>query len=341
MTHNDAAPSRKAPAKARRSRLFAPFILAAILAGGWCYGWFWLRGQAEQRMDAQAAELRSRGYDLSWSARTFSGFPFRMNIQMADVRVAEPTGWALRLPQLKGEAAVYDLTHWVLVAPNGAVLTRPEAGDVTIAGEALRASISHVTEYPPRISIEGAKLTFVPAPNAKPFTLVSADRMQLHVRGGGPDDQGAVFFKADGAKTAFPGLLGRIAQDKTASMILETRLSHVSSLRGRNWSAAVKRWSEAGGQITVQQSQILAGDAEGKAKSGVLGVDSDGRVTGLLSVAIKERADLSQPIRTPEQALAAAAQAMGQEPIIEADLRFDSGRTYLGAIDTGPAPTVY
>ena len=73
----------------------------------------------------------------------------------------------------------------------------------------------------------------------------------------------------------------------------------------------------------------------------MLGVDSDGRVTGLLSVAIKERADLSQPIRTPEQALAAAAQAMGQEPIIEADLRFDSGRTYLGAIDTGPAPTVY
>ena len=56
------------------------------------------------------------------------------------------------------------------------------------------------------------------------------------------DDQGAVFFKADGAKTAFPGLLGRIAQDKTASMILETRLSHVSYLRGRNWAAAVKRW---------------------------------------------------------------------------------------------------
>ncbi|OYX01742.1 MAG: hypothetical protein B7Z12_13485, partial [Caulobacter vibrioides] len=211
----------------------------------------------------------------------------------------------------------------------------------TIAGDALRASISHVTEYPPRISIEGAKLTFVPAPNAKPFTLVSADRMQLHVRGSGPDDQGAMFFKADGAKTAFPGLLGRIAQDKTASMILETHLTHVSQLRGRNWQAAVKRWSEAGGQITVQQSQILAGDAEGKAKSGVLGVDAEGRVTGLLSVAIKERADLSQPIRTPEQALAVAAQAMGQEPIIEADLRFQDGRSYLGAIDTGPAPTVY
>lgn len=336
MTHNDARPSRKA----RRSRLFTPFILAAIIAGGWSYGWFWLRGQAEQRMDAQAADLKSRGYDLSWSARAFHGFPFRMDVDLTDARVAEPTGWAVRAPVLKGEAEIFDLTHWVMVADQGVVLTRPEAGDVAIQGQALRASISHVTEYPPRISVEGAKLTFTPAPGTKPFQLVSAERMQLHTRAG-PDDQGAIFFKADGAKTAFTGLLGRIAQDKTASMILETRLSHVSALRGRNWEAAVRRWSEAGGQITVQQSQLLAGDAEGKAKTGVLSVDADGAVTGLLSVAIRERVDLSRPIRTPEQAVAAVAQAAGQEPVIEADLKFQRGRTYLGANDTGPAPKVY
>lgn len=336
MTHNDDRPSRKA----RRSRLFTPFIIAAVIAGGWSYGWFWLRGQAEQRMDAQAQDLKSRGYDLSWSARTFHGFPFRMNVDLADARVAEPTGWAVRAPMLKGEAEIFDLTHWVLVAPQGVVMTRPEAGDVTITGQALRASISHVTEYPPRVSVEGAKLAFAPAPGAKPFQLVSADKMQLHLMAG-PEDQGAIFFKADGAKTEFTGLLGRLAQDKTASLLLETRLSHVSYLRGRNWEAAVRRWSEAGGQISVQQSQLLAGDAEGKAKSGVLSVDNQGRVTGALNVAIKERADLSQPIRTPEQAVAAAAQAMGAEPVIEADLKFDNGRTYLGVIDTGPAPTVY
>ncbi|WP_297506616.1 DUF2125 domain-containing protein [uncultured Caulobacter sp.] len=340
MTHNDAAPSRKAPAKARRSRLFAPFILAALVAGGWSYGWFWLRGQAEQRMDAAAADLKSRGYDLAWSARTFHGFPFRMNVDLTDARIAEPTGWALRVPTLKGEAEIFDLTHWVLVAPEGVILTRPENGDVVIRGEAIRASISHLGEYPPRISVEGAKLNFVPAPGAARFQLVSTEHVQLHLRAG-PDDQGAIFFKADGARTAFTGLLGRIAQDKQASLLLETRLSHVSALRGRNWAAAVQRWSQAGGQITVQQSQILAGDAEGKAKSGVLSVDADGRVTGALSVAIKERADPSRPPETPEQAVAAAAQAIGAEPVIEADLKFRDGRTLLGVLDTGPAPKVY
>ena len=64
-------------------------------------------------------------------------------------------------------------------------------------------------------------------------------------------------------------------------------------------------------------------------------------MTGALEVAIKERVDLTQPIRSPQQALAAAAQAVGQEPVIEASLSFRNGRSFLGMIDTGPAPTVY
>jgi hypothetical protein len=129
----------------------------------------------------------------------------------------------------------------VLVAPQGVVLTRPEAGDVTITGEALRASISHVDRISAPHLDRGRQADLPPRPNAKPFQLVSADAMQLHLRAG-PDDQGAIFFKADGAKTVFTGLLGRIAQDKTASMILETRLSHVSYLR----AATGRRRSSAG-----------------------------------------------------------------------------------------------
>ncbi|WP_168076899.1 DUF2125 domain-containing protein [Caulobacter sp. SSI4214] len=340
MTHNDAAPSRKAPQKAHRGRLFAPFILAALVAGGWSYGWFWLRGQAEQRMDAASASFKARGYDLSWRERTFTGFPFRMDVSLADARVAEPSGWALRAPELKGEAEVYDLSHWVMVAPQGVVLTRPEAGDVTITGQALRASVSHPGERPPRISVEGANLTFAPAPNAKPFPLLSAANMQLHLRAG-PDDQGAILFKADGARADFVGLLGRIVQDKQASMVLDARLTKVSALRGHSWADAVRAWTTAGGAMTLQDSQVLAGDAEMKGKTGALTVDADGRLQGALDVSIKERPDLSKPLKTREQMLAAAAEAMGQEPVIQASLKFGEGRTRLGVIDTGPSPRIF
>jgi hypothetical protein len=32
---------------------------------------------------------------------------------------------------------------------------------------------------------------------------------------------------------------------------------------------------------------------------------------------------------------------MGREPVIEASLHFRDGRSFLGVLDTGPAPTVY
>jgi hypothetical protein len=45
-------------------------------------------------MDATALSLKSRGYDLSWETRTFSGYPFRMDVNLINARVAEPSGWA-------------------------------------------------------------------------------------------------------------------------------------------------------------------------------------------------------------------------------------------------------
>jgi len=336
MTHSDATP----PRKARRRGLWTPFVLALVFATAWCIGWFWLRGQAQERMDATAVAMKARGYDLSWSARTFSGFPFRLDVSLADARVAEPSGWALRLPELKGEAMIYGLDHWVVTAPRGAVLTRPGDGDVTIAAEALRASLAGFDQPLPRISVEGAGLVFTTAQGIKPFELRDARALQMHLRPG-PDDQGAILFRAEGARANFTGLLGRIAQANTADMILDARLSHVSALRGDNWTDAVRDWSRAGGAITMQNARITAGEAEGVAKSGALTVDADGRLQGTLEVTLKERRPADAPIRTPEQALAAAAQALGHEPVIKADLLFQQGRTRLGSFDTGPSPRVY
>jgi len=335
MTHTDAAP----PRKARRRGLFAPFIIALIFVAAWCAGWFWLRIQAEQRMDAASASLKSRGYDLSWSARSFSGFPFRLNVTLADARVAEPSGWALRIPELKAEAMIYGLDHWVAVAPRGVLLTRPTGGDVAIAGTALRASLAGLKDHPPRVSIEGAGLVFSTAPDAAPFPLRSAQAMELHLRPG-PDDQAAILFKAGSARVNFTGLLGRIAQENSADMTLDARLSRASILRGDNWADAVRDWSAAGGAITMENARITAGEAEGTAKSGALTVDADGRLQGKLEVALKERVD-PKAARTPEQMLAAAAQALGREPVIEASLILQDGRTRLGTIDTGPSPRVY
>lgn len=336
MTHNDAAQSRKP----RRGGLLAPFVILAIVAVGWSIGWLWLRNQAEQRMDATALSLKSRGYDLSWETRTFSGYPFRLDVTLINARVAEPSGWALRAPELNGEANAYSIGHWVVVAPQGVIMTRPINGDVTITGQALRASFAGFDQYPPRISVEGANLVFTPAADAAPFPLLSAAGLQLHVRPG-PDDQGAIFFEAKGAKARFTGLMGRVAADRTADLIWDSKITKVSALHGTSWADAVADWSDAGGALTVQQGKLNAGEALLDAKSGALTVDDDGRLRGALDVTVREVPTPGQALKSPEAAAAAIAQALGRDPTLSATLKFENGRTRLGPFDTGPAPRVY
>ena len=336
MTHNATAPSRKP----RRRGLLAPFVVLLIVAVGWSVAWLWLRGQAEQRMDATALSMKARGYDLSWKTRTFSGYPFRMDVHLTDARVAEPSGWALRAPALKGEANAYDIGHWVIVAPAGVVMTRPIGGDVAVTGQALRASFAGFDKYPPRISVEGANLTFTPAPGAAPFPLLSTTGMQLRVLPG-PDDQGAIQFKADGTKARFTGLLGRIAADRTANLVWDARLTKVSALRGTSWVDAVGDWSRAGGALTVHQGKLTAGEALLEAKSGALTVGTNGRLQGALDVTVREIPTSGQALSSPEAAAAAIARAMGQDPTLSATLIFENGRTRLGLFDTGPSPRVY
>ncbi len=336
MTHNAAAPSRKP----RRRGLLAPFVVLLIVALAWSIGWFWLRGQVEQRMDTTALSMKSRGYDLSWETRTFSGFPFRMDVTLTDARIAEPSGWALRAPQLKGEANAYSLGHWVVVAPGGVVMTRPINGDVTITGQALRASFAGFDKYPPRISVEGVNLVFTPAAGAAPFPLLSTAGLVLHIVPG-PDDQAAILFKADGAKAQFTGLLGRIAQDRTAALMWDIRLSKVSALRGTSWADAVSDWSKAGGALSVEQGKVKAGEALLDAKTGALTVGENGRLQGALDVTVRETPTPGEALKSPEAAAAAVAQALGRDPEISATLKFENGRTRLGLFDTGPSPRVY
>jgi hypothetical protein len=336
MTHSVAAPSRKP----RRRGLLAPFVILAIVVIGWSIGWLWLRGQTEHRMDATALSLKSRGYDMSWESRTFSGYPFRMDVKLVNARVAEPSGWALRAPELNGEANAYDIGHWVVIASQGVVMTRPINGDVAITGQALRASFAGFDRYPPRISVEGANLVFTPAAGAAPFPLQSTAGLQLHVRPG-PDDQGAIFFEAKGAKARFSGLMGRIAADRTADLIWDSKISKISTLHGTSWSDAVGDWSDAGGTLTVQQGRLNAGEALLQAKSGALSVDDDGRLRGALDVTVREIPSPGQALKSPEAAAAAIAQALGKDPTLSATLKFENGRTRLGLFDTGPAPRVY
>ena len=313
-------PDRSPPRKSRRLGLVLPWLALALLAGGWSLAWFKLRAEAVSRMDAAAVELRAQGYPVEWKTRTVTGYPFRLDITLTDARIGEPSGWAMALPTLKGEAWIYRLDHWMLVAPDGVTLTRPDGGAVAVRARALRASLGGIGGRPPRLSVEGVDVDFDTAPGAKPYLIRSAERLELHLRPG-PDDQGGVLFKVEGAKLRLEGLPARVAQDRPVSMQWDLVLSKMSAFNGRSWPSAVRNWRDAGGVITVRAAELRGGDALLTGTGGPLRVGPDGLLEGRIDAQLKDSNGQGQGFGGP--------------------VNLEDGRARLGPLDLGPAPRVY
>ncbi|THD82623.1 MAG: DUF2125 domain-containing protein [Phenylobacterium sp.] len=344
MSLPDPAP----PRKLRRLGIYAPFVLVMVAAAIWSGLWVWARGQAYARMDAAVAELSRAGYQIAWQGREIGGYPFRMDVTLTDAEVREPSGWVLRAPRLEAEAYMHALGHWLIAAPAGATFVRPEAGGVAVTGKLIRASLSGFDKDPPNFDFEGVNLTFLPLPGAQPFSLSAADRVEFHLRAG-PDDQGGVFLNVQNGKAQLAGLFARIAGDKPISIVWNSTLSKMSAFNGPNWPAAVGHWVEAGGEMTVREAGVTAGDALIGANGGTLSVGSDGRLRGVLPVSLRQAPRAlgalgASGVLPPETAQAAASVAearQGADQQARATLTFQAGRTTLGPVDIGPAPKVY
>lgn len=327
-------PDADLPRKPHRRRwLFAPYILLLLVALAWTAGWVWLRVATMRQIEVTAQGLRDQGYQVSWSARRVAGYPFRLDAKLNDVRIAEPSGWALEAPELHAEAAVYALGRWTAVAPEGVRLIRPASGAVVVRGELLRASVSGFDKRPPNIVVEGRKLTFAREQGAAPYPFQTAERLDINLRPG-PDDQAALLFRVENARTELTGLLARVAQDRPISANWESILGHMSAFHGRNWPEAVRAWTAAGGAISVRNASITAGDAVAEGQAGALTVGPDGRIRGELEVDLREA-----PLGGATAAAAAASAMAGGDA--QATLTFDGGQTLIGPLSVGPAPRVY
>jgi len=343
-------PDPTAPRKLSRLRLYVAFGLAAVLVIAWSVAWIWARGEVKARMDAGLVTLRDAGYEVAWKERTIGGYPFRLDVTLTEARIRDRSGWALETPLLEGEAFIHAPTNWVLAAPQGATFVRPVGGPVQVTGKLIRASLSHLTNVPPNLSFEGVELVFQPAAGAQPFALQSARRVEFHLREAPAEvgDEAGVWLTVKDGKAQLSGLLGRIAGDKPISIEWDGRMSKISAFHGKDWPAAVRSWTAAGGQMSVKRGGLTAGDALIGVNSGLLRVGPDGRAQGVLDVSLRQapralNAMGSTGTIPQDRADAAAAVATARQDgdLARATLNFEAGQTTLGPVAIAPAPKVY
>ncbi len=345
MTLPDQTPARKQP---RRFWLYAPYVVLLIAIVGWSLAWLWIRSEVAGRMDATASRLREAGFAMDWKARRIDGYPFRIDVTVDGVRLAEPSGWALAAPQIKAEAYAYKPDQWIGYAPGGVVLTRPVSGAVAITGTALRASYARTEHGAPKIALEGVKLVFTPKAGGKPFAISAANYLDFHLRPTS-DDQGEFLLRIDGATAPQGAVLARIAQDKPMDIAWEAKVSGASALHGRDWPAAVQAWTAAGGGLDVEHGALTAGASVLNLRPGRLTVGSDGRLRGSVGLDLRQAPNIIRTLadaRTIDPSAADSALTVAQAraaggPVTQADLTFLAGVTTFGPVAIGPAPKVY
>lgn len=339
MTHSEPA----TPRRASRLGLYGPFVALAIALTAWSGAWWWLRNQVLHGLAAVAAARREAGGTLAWRSAEVGGYPFRIDVDLADVVWREPTGWAISAPLLKSETSVFAPGHWVAYAPAGLVLTRPEGGSVKVTAKAIRASASHLAHSPPTLAFEGLQLTFAPLPGAAAYFLQRASALRLYTKPG-PANQGALYFGLIGAQPSPEGALGQLAAGKPVTLTAEAIFDHASAFSGGSWPRAVQAWAGAGGTLALRRLSLQAGGVAVDARGWGLSADVDGRLAGTLQVRLTHG----------EAALARLANAGVIDPAAarlaavvvgarggSATLGFEAGRTTLGPVALAAAPKVY
>lgn len=343
-------PDPTAPRKASRRPIYVAFGLAALFVFALSLGWLWLRGQVDTRFDAGVQRLREAGYEVTWRERKLNGYPFRLNLTLADARIRDRSGWALEAPVLEAQAFVHAPTSWLIAAPQGLTFIRPVGGPVRVDGKLIRASLTHLTNTPPNVSFEGVDLRFAPGAGAQPFGLSSAERVEFHLRQAPSEvgDEAGVWLSVKSGKAQLSGLLGRVAGEKPISIEWDGRMTKISAFRGREWPEAVRNWVAAGGKMRVQRAGLTAGDALLGANSGLLGVGSDGRLTGVIDLSLRQAPRALGAIGATgaipaDRAAAAAAVATARQTgdLARVNLNFEAGQTTLGPVAIAPAPKVY
>ena len=333
--------------KANRRRIIIPWVLFIVAVVGWSGYWMIGALQIGTRMDIQARALRAAGYDLSWKARSISGYPFRFYVKLGEARIAGPEGRSLYAPVLEAQTSALTPGVIVLMAPQGLSLTRAGKPPLAISGEVLRMSVAGLDGPLPRIAVEGRAVRLIPAAGDE-ITFSAIDRFEARLAQE-EGDRARLFLRLDKATPAAQTALARIAGNASVTVGLEGVASGASRLSTGVRAGSLGDWLSGGGKLDVQAGGVALGERPLLSfKPSSLSADADGYLQGRLAFSTGRAGDAALAlgdvaILPPDTAAVAAGVSAGQALFsgggeIDVGLDFHDGRTWLGPVPLGPAP---
>ncbi|MAM63035.1 DUF2125 domain-containing protein [Maritimibacter sp. UBA3975] len=335
----------------------APQIIIALILLifiGW--GGYWVVGsQATERVLAGWFEdRRAEGWTAQYDSLNTAGFPSRFDTTITDLNIADPeTGIAWSAPIFQNLSLSYSPTEVIAVLPGEQVFATRDASH-RITSETFRASASFApaVELPIRrsvIEIDGATIATTARGETRETGLEHA---QISMRET-PDRQGHVYdfdvnatgIRPDpallsGARNAgaipevidrarltatvrFDNPWDRFAIERARPQPREIELTRLSV----DWGALTL---DATGVLVVGQNGVTEGEVDVKAENW----------RDMIAVAQAAGAVPEMLVGTITRAGEMLARLSGDPETLDATLRFENGRAFLGPVPLGPAPVI-
>lgn len=348
MTH-DASPYRHP-----RRGLAWPFLIVGLLLAVWTGWWFYLAKQVEAQLARQGDALLRNGWTVVHAPPTVTGWPFRARVSIPHVQVIAPSGHGVAAPEFVAEANAWNPDRWMIIAPDGVTLSRAAKGKVGIRADAIRLSVSHLTARFPDLRVQLVEAVFTPHPQADPFPISSAGRIELYTRphlteGAAATDEMDVLFRLIDARGRKDGPVEAATRQGQLTAEVEATVVAASRLSGADAAGVFATWSQSGGRLENIRGELSAGDSRARVESPALSAGPDGRLMGEVALSAERPMEAIAGLagapsgavnRAGAVGAAAAAAAAGDRPV-DLVLRFDRGRTWLGPFALAPAPRLF
>ena len=295
-----ASPALRMPAMKKRIIILGSVVLAVVVV--WSTAWLVLAGLIRQQVELQAEADGIASPRLTCATLTVGGFPFRFDVDCADVRIVSGDA-EIALPGLRASVLVYAPTHLLASALGPLDLTDSFTGSRNqLAWSALQASIRLDNWRIARASISGNDLVWSDMLLGQ-SVIAQTPLAELHLfdipeQHDAARQTAALAGYLRASDLAYPGLT---LTDTNAEIQLE-----LSGLPDdvRNWGAPdmLQALQAANGQLNIVS--IHGTDAASTLDaSGALNLDPQGQLEGqiaITSTGVAERIGplLEEPWRT-------------------------------------------
>lgn len=330
-----------------RARIALPLAIVSLFVVYAGY-WFWIAGRLQAGVEESIASAGTQGYRIAHGSISRAGFPFRVEVRLAQPVVGQVRQGLAWQWQADGLAVAMPVYHFDELTYRALGRSRLSYGPVKANGVSDHQTVLMPAESRVRVRYDQAGIRSldldwagiaIAQEGATPVQLAKLSLRERATQGNGGRVPGLfVSVRADGMQV--PGLVGTPLGPRIG--LLEAQ----GTLEGPISEAPVKKallqWRDAGGVLDLSQFQIVWGSVR-VTGSGALALDEAARPMGAFSLRIAGYNWLIDQFVSSgklnpsygdlaRSALAALAQEKGNQDGVPVAIRIQGGRVFLGPV---------